>query len=667
MDGAGHMVERMGKRFEALDEVRNAGSTSQMLCEVLKPSRQRGLQLLAGVDNPLQLGSKLSEDTSLVSIIREVEAEADRMLQEKEPELTKALFRIYEETGERLPYEQVYFEKRKRLNAFAIMSLLRPKQKNYREALLQTAWSICDEETWCLPAHYDEKRGLLGSIDLFAAETGFALAELDALLEDGLPSPLRDRIAVETQRRLFRPFMEDGPYHWEQLENNWSAVCAGSIGVAALYLIEDTERLSLLLERVLGAMDYFLAGYGTDGACVEGYSYWQYGFGYYIYFFSLLKDATGGSVDGFTTDKVKEIALFQQRCFSGGDSIINFSDALQHSGIFMGLTWRLYDEFADIALPSPALRAPYAVDHCGRWAPAIRNLLWVTGRRQEQIAVNESATVRGVKLEANGWPAISHYMVDAGWFMSRVVKEDGATYCFAAKAGHNDEPHNHNDCGHFIVHADGEVYLADLGSGMYTKSYFGPERYTFWCNSSQGHSVPIVGGKGQLEGAQCRGKVTNISINLEEENFELEFSAAYPEVQELLSLERSFHWSKEGLPRLTLHDRVVFEESWGEKPREGADVFKEKEDEVERGMELTERFITLLEPKLEEGGLVTLTGKQRMIIGYDTTGWTPVITARSDIDHFGKERHWYTLDFLRLKELSPVAVVEATFYFQFDK
>ncbi|HIW34616.1 MAG TPA: heparinase II/III-family protein [Candidatus Paenibacillus intestinavium] len=635
------MSNGMGNRFEALHKGGKSGSASELLCEMLKP-RQRGLQLLAAVDTPLQLGKRLREDASLVSIIGEVEAEANRMLKETEPKLTNALFRMYEETGERIPYERAYFEKRKRLNTFAIMSLLRSEQKDYREALLHTAWSICDEETWCLPAHYEEEQGLLCSIDLFAAETGFALAELDTLLEDNLPSALRERIAMEIEHRLLRPFMEEGPYRWEQLENNWSAVCAGSIGAAALYLIKDTNRLSLLLVRVLDAMDYFLAGYGADGACVEGYSYWQYGFGYYVYFFSLLKEATSGGIDGFASNKVKEIALFQQRCFSGGDTIINFSDALPRSGIFMGLTWRLYDEYADIVLPNPSLRASYAADHCGRWAPAIRNLLWVARQSKSKNSTIDCDD----KLEAESWPSISHYMPNAGWFISRIVKENGSTYCFAAKGGHNAEPHNHNDCGHFILHADGEAYLADLGSGMYTKSYFGPERYSFWCNGSQGHSVPIVEGKGQLEGSESHAKVTNMSISPEEDSVEMEFSAAYPEVQELLSLERSFRWNKEGLPTLTLYDRAVFEDNLSKK--------------------LTERFITMIEPKLEGEGRVTLTGKHRMTIEYDDARWTPVITVRSDMDHFGKERQWYTLDFVRLQQSTHAETGEVTFYFQFQ-
>ena len=158
-----------------------------------------------------------------------------------------------------------------------------------------------------------------------------------------------------------------------------------------------------------------------------------------------------------------------------------------------------------------------------------------------------------------------------------------------------------------------------------------------------------------------------MSIGEEEDVFGLEFSAAYPEVQGLLSLERSLRWSKEGLPKLTLHDKVLFENSWIGNGLGSGDAASNGAGEAKQGTELTERFITLLEPQLEGGGRVTLTAKHRLTIDYDDAQWTPVINARNDMDHFGKERHWYTLDFLRLQQPAYSDTIEATFSFQFNE
>ncbi|MHA7967513.1 heparinase II/III family protein [Paenibacillus sp. CAU 1782] len=632
---------QMKEQIRQLLEIDHVAGTLSMLCD--------------DVDSAA-LGRRLASDPGLKGLLEEIGAEAQELLSEPEPELTEELYTVYRTTGERLSYERPYFRKRKRLNAFAFMTLMEPENDTYRNALLGIVESICNERTWCLPAHYSEEMGPLGSIDLFAAETGFALAELSVLLADRLPLELLERIGDEAEKRLFQPFLNAVSYSWEGLRNNWSAVCGGSIGAAALYLIKDKDRLSAVLERSIKATDCFLEGYGADGACVEGYLYWQYGFGYYVYFASLLKRATGGRLDGFADPKVKQIALFQQRSFSSRGTVINFSDSIPRSGVFMGLTWRLRDEYAEIALPNPELRFAYGEDHCGRWAPALRNLIWASGREGVAIAGEANGEAEAV-AEASGislskeaaledWPAEAVYMTDAEWLVSRHAGDNGSVYCFAAKGGHNDEPHNHNDCGTFLLHADGEAYLADLGSGMYTEAYFGPERYDFWCNGSQGHSLPIVHSCTQSPGVVHSAKVISAEIGDAGDSFDLELAAAYPEEAGLESLTRQFRWFKNGSPRLELKDSFVMKDSDG----------------------LTERFITLLEPKLEQRGIVSLEGSRQLAIHYDGEAWSPQVTKRSDIDHFGRERSWYSLDFNwngKVMEGSDVEIV-ARFEFAFD-
>ncbi|WP_138755758.1 heparinase II/III family protein [Paenibacillus sinopodophylli] len=583
----------------------------EQISEILNQSRKRGKLLL--IDD--SSGDKLWDAASSGTLIEEVRSDAERYLQTPDPALTFTLFRVYGDTGERLAYEQVYFERRKRLNAFVIMALQEPENEAYDAAACNTIWSICNEFTWCLPAHFNEDAER-PDIDLFAAETGFALSEVMLMLGDRLPLLLRKRVEEEVERRLFRPFLELGPYGWETADHNWSAVCAGSLGAAALHLMEDTERLSELLERVLSSLDCYLSGFGEDGACAEGYLYWQYGFGYFVYIAQLLKSATEGRMDLFVSSKVKEIACFQQRSFTDGGTVVNFSDSPSESGIFMGLSCYLQSEYPEVIVPDASLRASYSADHCGRWAPAIRNLLWVS---QERMTSSSARTL---------WPSESYYLPNVQWLISRHVSTNGGSYSFAAKGGHNAEPHNHNDAGHFIVHADGQAYLADLGSGKYTAQYFGPERYTLWCNGSQGHSVPIIEGQYQQNGAAYRAEVITASSGEHVDQLVLELSMTYADTA-LERLERSFNWKKEALPLLELTDSFSFY----------SDSSKLSEQAI------LERFITFLAPVKEREGRMIIQGKRKLSLTYNHLIWTPVVTARSDIDHFGVERYWYTLDF----------------------
>ena len=97
-------------------------------------------------------------------------------------------------------------------------------------------------------------------------------------------------------------------------------------------------------------------------------------------------------------------------------------------------------------------------------------------------------------------------------------------YAFAIKGGHNKEEHNHNDIGSFIFADDSGQILADLGCMEYTKANFDPKtRYTLLQNSSLGHSVPIIDGKGQSEGSEFFGTV----IKKDEEGFVVELKDAY--------------------------------------------------------------------------------------------------------------------------------------------
>lgn len=618
------------------------GQAEDKPLEVLLKDRARGFELLGGSAGKHEMAKRLKSDVSLAGMIVEIEAEAERLLGEAEPELTDELFRGFAETGERKPYELVYFEQRKRLSAFALMAWLKPELEVYVDALRQTVKAICEEKTWCLPAHYNVQRGPFDNIDLFAAETGQALTEIAVLIGEGLGDELPERIAWETERRIIEPFLTAGPYHWERLDNNWSAVCAGSIGMAALYAIEDTDRLATLLARVHGAMDAFLSGYGQDGACLEGYSYWQYGFGYYVYYMDLLKAATNGKLNGFSARKVEEIAMFQQRCFSSEDMVVSFSDSPERSGVYMGLTMRLRREFPKVALPHESYREVYRADHCGRWAHALRNVIWAGAESQAMRDYAGSSTA-----ESAGWPTETRYMADAQWFLSRYAPAEGRSYCFAAKGGHNGEPHNHNDGGQFLLHADGEAYLADLGRGLYTRSYFGAERYTYWCNGSQGHSVPIVNGAFQEAGEDKRATVTEASAGESEDVFEIELKGMYPSSAGLNSLQRRFHWSRLDAPALTISDRFSLSDTGEGSPA------------------IVERFVTLTEPRLVEEGALLLEQKLKLRIGYDPERWKPVVTKRNDFDHFAVERFWYTLDFHPVKELCDDRELEAVFTFAY--
>ena len=149
------------------------------------------------------------------------------------------------------------------------------------------------------------------------------------------------------------------------------------------------------------------------------------------------------------------------------------------------------------------------------------------------------------------------FLEDAQWVISRKTG-NGHTASFAAKGGHNDEPHNHNDLGSFMFSVDEEVFLCDLGGGLYTRQYFSEERYNMLVTGSQGHSVPIVNGNYQKEGKAFAAQQVSAVLNEEKVIFSADLTKAYPEC-DLESLNRKLTFVKGKIPSLVLQDTATFQ------------------------------------------------------------------------------------------------------------
>ena len=134
----------------------------------------------------------------------------------------------------------------------------------------------------------------------------------------------------------------------------------------------------------------------------------------------------------------------------------------------------------------------------------------------------------------------------------------------------NDEPHNHNDVGSFILSTAKGQELCDLGAGLYTRQYFGSERYTIFCNSSLSHSVPIINGLSQHEGGEYGG-----SMQTSGDMVTLEIGGAYP--TDVGSITRTFVVGKKC---------VQLTDAWTDKVKS-----------------FTERFVSVIEPTVTAGAV----------------------------------------------------------------
>ncbi|WP_058306579.1 heparinase II/III family protein [Gracilibacillus massiliensis] len=566
----------------------------------------------------------------LKTVKSKLKMEGDRYLQESVSEITFQTYRQFMKEGERQSFEAQYFLRRRRLTIFGLLLYLYPDERAYLEALENEIWQICNEFTWCLPAHldqdleeqsyetYKQTNQLCYTIDLFASETAFSLAEIVSLFEEQLDDFLVNKIKIEIDRRIFTPYLNTH-FHWETATHNWASVCAGSIGSAALYLLEGNEQKTII-DRVIVTMEYYLKGFEDDGACQEGYGYWQYGFGYFIYFADLLKKYQ--NIDLLDNPKVKRIALFQQNSFLALNHVMNFADAEPKAKPMIGFTHYLHQQFPKVHVPPHHLVASDIVDPCGRWAPAIRELWW------------HDPTTHG-----DEWPEISQLFDHTSIFLSR-WKAKGENFGFAVKAGHNNEPHNHNDIGQFILYGMDQVFLRDLGSGQYNKAYFGDGRYQFLCNSSEGHSVPVVNGY-QPAGQEYKGVFTKVEQHASYDQIEVDMTEAYQD-QTLERFTRTYTSNKE-------HTSLVMKDFF---------QFSQEPDM------LIESFIVADLPYYLKEGYILLTGnKGELELSYDNKKVGSTVRRRHFINHQGLKEYFLHILF-ELKQPTKILDLEFAFVFK---
>ena len=493
--------------------------------------------------------------------------------------LTYRDFKLFWVTGNRTVYQDAYFSRRLAMDCSALLSLIYPEEPKYLDRLMDEIYAICDEYTWALPAHQrilEVNNNKM--IDLFAAETAFALSEIYTLLEDRLEPLIKNRIKAEIDRRVAEPFLACEKYdsHWELGTTNWTAVCMGSIG-CMLMLMHPELVDEKLIERFDRSMNTFLSGFSSEGICYEGCGYWHYGFGFFVVFADMIKKFTNGKVDYFARPDVKIISTFIQKMFLSGTVCASFADGPRNRNYHLGLLHYLKSRYPnDVVVYSPNMS--YNYDECGRFCLQLRSVLWF----DEDIYNNS----------ANDAVSSEYHAEEAGWFVKRTKN-----YGFAAKAGKNAEHHNHNDVGSFIFAKNGKQLLMDLGSGGYSRQYFEKGvRYTILECSSRGHSVPIINGNYQMQGHQFKSK----NVIMDNGVFEYDIAETYQNIPELRSLVRKFVCDDK---KVTLTDTY---------------------DYVGEG-NITERFVSLYVPEIDtENATVKV---DEAAIRYDPNVCTPVINS----------------------------------------
>jgi hypothetical protein len=455
------------------------------------------------------------------------------------PQLPATLYLRYGRDGDRAAFEAPYF-RRRGLLADRVLAECAQGQGRFLDAIADAAWSICEESSWCLPAHIAVQQAGVGLpdtaepiVDLFAAETGSVLAWTHFLLAERLAgvSPLvPERIAGEIQARILTPALERDDFWWmgfgEREVNNWNPWINANWLAAALLVETDEARRRAALSKILRSLDRFIVPYPADGGCDEGPSYWTRAGGSLFDCLELLYSASGGQINVYGDPKIQNIARFIYRAHIAEDYYVNFADApalvAPDAALVSGFGRRIGDPamqtMGDWLAARQGSRANYGHD----LTRVLRDIFQGTRDKEQGRAGTPPSYPASPPLLRDV------YLPDIQFCAARDQTGTSEGLYLAAKGGHNAESHNHNDVGHFIVYQDGRPLIIDIGVETYTRKTFSPQRYEIWTMQSAYHSLPTIDGVMQTAGREFAARDATCRADDASAAFTLDLAGAYP-------------------------------------------------------------------------------------------------------------------------------------------
>jgi len=442
--------------------------------------------------------------------------------------ITASDFMLYFETGDRVLFGNEYFKRRSALGSMLMAECAEAKGR-FVKKIADMAWMICEESYWGLPAtkpienEYDDilPNDEYPALELFTTETGNLLSYVLHIMKDAFDeiSPmLCSRIRREIKKRIIAPFLEREDFWWMCLgENtgtwkisNWTPWCYSNCLSVLLMHEEDEQKRALGINKVMRGLGNFLGEYRSDGGCDEGCGYWSRAAGSVFDCVELLRIATEGEINLFNMPLIRNMGEFIVACYVGNRYFVNFADAnarvipeaeLVHrfgTRIDSGAMCRLGQDFIDIYLDE---RYFVISQSPMRLVPALFNY--------DKIK-NDTPCVEDKREKV--------------YDITQVCMVHSNEWFYGAKGGHNNEAHNHNDIGNFVLYHNEKPVFIDIGVEEYSGKTFGEHRYELWTMQSDYHNAPKINGISQSPGREFRAD----AFKCENGRFECEIQSAYP-------------------------------------------------------------------------------------------------------------------------------------------
>ena len=461
--------------------------------------------------------------------------QAEGLLGYQWPMTRASVFLDFAENGNRTNFEKISFSRRDALSILVVAELIENKGR-FMDDIVDGIWSVCEETFWGVPAHLTyQKRGIgLADVndpvvDLFAAETSSLLAWVSYLMGDKLDKVnpmIKERIYIEIDRRIFKVIESDPKYRWmgygrknvdstlsykersflERRPNNWNPWISSNLLSSVLLLEKNKDRRAKFVHQVFDVLDNYLDPYPADGGCDEGPGYWGKAAASTFDCLDLVKMATNNKFNLFDEPLIKSMGEFIFKAYIGDGYYLNFADAVSKTNHSPMLIYRYGKAVGSSTMMQMGayLANKNAVE---KTMPEAYSLL----RKLPELFYSKE-----LLMATSAEPLISGaWLPDIQVMVSRDQEASKKGFYIAAKAGHNQESHNHNDVGSFMIFYNGKPVLIDVGAGTYTKDYG-----KSWVISSAYHNMlPIVNGEVQLTGRKYAASAVSYTSDAQKNVF----------------------------------------------------------------------------------------------------------------------------------------------------
>lgn len=472
---------------------------------------------------------------------------AEALINTAPPELPDDLYLEYTQNGNRTRYQRPYGQRTGRISTLLRAECLE-NQGRFLPTLEQDIIAMCEERSWVMPAHDGALENFHGKrlySDLGCSARGKLLAQADWWLQDRLSDAVRQRIRTEVNRRMLDPYFNvirtgDLAGHWWAMGgNNWNAVCTANVVITALTLRESAQERAEVLAAMEISNPIFLSGFTPDGYCSEGMGYWNYGFGHFMIMGEAVLAATDGKLSIYNDPIIENICAFARNAQIEEGLVPAFADCSTNARPADNTLLLIQRRYPQTLHQRVAISNPFKMD-LDTFA----------------LAAFGDETPFAEKVAEEGQFPPRSYFQDAGILIMRSQHPEHGQFGAAIKAGHNNEQHNHNDVGSFLVTLNNHAYIIDPGAEVYTKRTFSRERYVSNMLNSYGHPLPVVAGKLQSTGRNAAGTIIREDFSDDVDHIVIDYQAAY-DVPELTKLERSFTFDRKNA-RVDIRDDVVF-------------------------------------------------------------------------------------------------------------